>query len=686
MNRKARRAARGFVPTAQAGLDGLATTYFQEGNRLAQQGRLAEAVALYRRTIAARPDHAAALSNLGNALMMLGQSEEAIAAWRGAIAADPEYALPHANLGSALSQQGRLDEALEHLRRATALKPDFVDALDHLARTLLAAGQASQALHVTRRAIAIKPTSETKKIFVDCLRHVAFTSDEPQLRAILVEAVTEPWARPDRLIGPASTMARRNPVIAACVDPATRGWPARLDADALWPGGRRAAVCADPLLRLLLVTAPICNLDLERFLTNARAVLLSQAQTATGTADESTLAFWCALAQQCFINEYIFAFEDAERDAADHRRQALEAALAGGHDVPPDWLAAVGSYHPLHSLPRAASLLARSWPPAAQALLAQQVQEPLEEARDRAAIPALTAIDDTVSLSVRDQYMKNIPIRAGSRCRHRALLRPSTSTCAAYCPGGALRPTTAAAATSWSPAAAPVTIRSTWRSARGMRASLRSTSASQAWPMPDERRALGVTNIEYAQADILRAASIGRTFDVIESGGVLHHLDDPMAGWRALLTLLRPGGLMFLGLYSEQGRQGVVAGRDFITARGYRQTADDIRRFRQDVASAPDAPVGKLLRSPDFFSVSGCRDLFFHACEHRMSLPQIDSFLRENELTFLGFHLESQWLQKFRRRHPDEAALTDLALWHEFETEHPPAFGAMYHFWLQKAA
>ena len=55
-------------------------------------------------------------------------------------------------------------------------------------------------------------------------------------------------------------------------------------------------------------------------------------------------------------------------------------------------------------------------------------------------------------------------------------------------------------------------------------------------------RELGVTNIDYAQADILRLGGIARSFDVIESVGVLHHLDDPFAGWRILLSLLRPGG------------------------------------------------------------------------------------------------------------------------------------------------
>src|SRR5216684_4458265 len=50
--------------------------------------------------------------------------------------------------------------------------------------------------------------------------------------------------------------------------------------------------------------------------------------------------------------------------------------------------------------------------------------------------------------------------------------------------------------------------------------------------------------IAYAQADILKLGSIDRTFDLIEVSGVLHHLADPIAGWRVLLALLRSGGFM----------------------------------------------------------------------------------------------------------------------------------------------
>ncbi len=35
---------------------------------------------------------------------------------------------------------------------------------------------------------------------------------------------------------------------------------------------------------------------------------------------------------------------------------------------------------------------------------------------------------------------------------------------------------------------------------------------------------------------------LGRQFDLIECVGVLHHLGDPLAGWRVLVSLLKPGG------------------------------------------------------------------------------------------------------------------------------------------------
>jgi SAM-dependent methyltransferase len=187
--------------------------------------------------------------------------------------------------------------------------------------------------------------------------------------------------------------------------------------------------------------------------------------------------------------------------------------------------------------------------------------------------------------------------------------------------------------------------------------------------------------IEYAQADILKLGSIERTFDLIDASGVLHHLADPLAGWRALLPLLRPDGFMHVGLYSELARRGIVAARDFIAAQGYRPTAQDIRRSRQDLLNSP---LNGVAKASDFFSTSECRDLLFHIQERRLTIADIKSFIVENHLTFIGFEFAPAIMQHYRDIFGGDRFTRDLDRWHAFETERPDTFASMYQFWVQK--
>ena len=68
---------------------------------------------------------------------------------------------------------------------------------------------------------------------------------------------------------------------------------------------------------------------------------------------------------------------------------------------------------------------------------------------------------------------------------------------------------------------------------------------------------LGIKNIEYYQADILDLKNTFSDFDIIESAGVLHHLEDPISGWNSLNSLLKPGGIMKIGLYSKLAREHI---------------------------------------------------------------------------------------------------------------------------------
>ena len=74
-----------------------------------------------------------------------------------------------------------------------------------------------------------------------------------------------------------------------------------------WP-----AVANERLLRWLLESVVICDVSLERFLTASRAALLDLVETAPGSIDGSQLGFVCALARQCFNNEYVYATTERE--------------------------------------------------------------------------------------------------------------------------------------------------------------------------------------------------------------------------------------------------------------------------------------------------------------------------------------------------------------------------------------
>jgi len=195
---------------------------------------------------------------------------------------------------------------------------------------------------------------------------------------------------------------------------------------------------------------------------------------------------------------------------------------------------------------------------------------------------------------------------------------------------------------------------------------------------------LGLGNIRFAQADILGLDAVDQQFALIECGGVLHHLDDPMAGWAVLRRLLRPDGLMLIALYSELGRQDIVAARQLIASEEILSTSDGIRAARRRILDLPpDHLAASVGRFRDFFSQSGFRDLAMHVQEHRFTIPRLAASLAALDLRFLGFQLPSAVLGRFRARFSQPGAELDLRCWDRFEHDFPGTFAAMYQFWCR---
>jgi len=566
----------------------------------------------------------------------LGEFESAETLCRALLQRNPRHVPSLVLLGDMVQQDGRNKSALKLLGQALALDPGNAAAHDNI-------GMAYQALG--RRD--------------DAVRHFS-------------QAVASGLRDPEMLV-------KRSAVIAAPLRRLDAAWPRQLHlAELLGPQGA-GPLASEALLVALLQSKVVCDFDLERLLTAIRRGLLQHAiDGGPDIIDAGSLEFFCALAQQCFINEYVFALGNAERSQVATISDRIVGALKVTADIAPLDLIAVASYLPLHTLPMVASLLNRPWPDVIVRLMTQQTREPLEEALDH--VPRLTCIADATSLQVQSQYEQN----PYPRWNTLAPIKPTII-------GEFLWERLRTPVVSWPRTAQGVdfliagcgtgqhSIDTALRFPKSRILAIDVSRASLAYARRKTREA-GVTNVEYGQADILELAALDRQFDVIEAVGVLHHLSDPGAGWRLLLSLLRPDGLMLVGLYSAAARRSLTAARELIAQRGYRPTPDDIRACRQDLLLRGNPPP-----FTDFSSTSGCRDLLFNVMEHQFTLPQIDAFLEVNNLNFLGFEqCPAGAYQQFQQQFAQTDAVRDLKTWDHFEQMHPMTFANMYVFWVQK--
>jgi serine/threonine-protein kinase len=127
------------------------------GLALMDQGRLQDAVAVYRGALRLNPGAAEVHDNLGLALQNLGKPEEAIAEHRIAIRLKPDHATFYSNLSIALIGRGRYDEAIVEVRDAIRLQPDFAQAHVILGNALRQRKQIKEAIAEFLAAIRLKP-------------------------------------------------------------------------------------------------------------------------------------------------------------------------------------------------------------------------------------------------------------------------------------------------------------------------------------------------------------------------------------------------------------------------------------------------------------------------------------------------------------------------------------------------
>jgi len=127
------------------------------GNLLSRQTRREEALALYDRALAARPDFLEGLFNRAGLLLELKRPEEALENYDRVVALRPELFVAWNNRGSALRALQRHEAALASFERAAALNPSHVNALTNRAMALWDLRRLPEALAAADRALTVPP-------------------------------------------------------------------------------------------------------------------------------------------------------------------------------------------------------------------------------------------------------------------------------------------------------------------------------------------------------------------------------------------------------------------------------------------------------------------------------------------------------------------------------------------------
>jgi len=65
----------------------------------------------------------------------------------------------------------------------------------------------------------------------------------------------------------------------------------------------------------------------------------------------------------------------------------------------------------------------------------------------------------------------------------------------------------------------------------------------------------GLTGVDFREGDLLHHATGAQPYGMVDAYGVLHHLDDPLAGLQALERVLVPGGILRIMVYSRYARR-----------------------------------------------------------------------------------------------------------------------------------
>ena len=569
------------------------------------------------------------MSNLGNL-------KEAEVSTRKAIAINPNFAKAHSNLGSILNDLGKSQDAFDSYLKAIAINPEIPNIYPLITRFLMDSN------------LSQLNKSKLKKIL-----NILLERDDV----------------PHKELSNTFQSLYKNEII--------RGLE-KFDSDF----SKVEILFNDQVIINALKKIIFCDPKLELILSKVRSKICHRIARNTAKINFSELEFIIALGEQCFLNEYVYSSTEEENISTNIIINKCRNGETNETNI-----AILSCYFPLNKLldqiPHLSSF--NSFNQSFKELIELQIIEPLKELELSQNIKTIGSINDDISQKIKSQYEEN-PYprwRNGNPFNKQKFstlqsinyeIRPNSIS--TDLGDRQLKVLVAGCGTGQQ-----ILHSQIYKNAQVTGIDISLSSLAYAQRKIDE---LEINNVELIQMDILEVHLLEEHFDIILCSGVLHHMDDPLKGLNALLGILKKNGFLKLGLYSEAARQHIVEAKNYIASKKLQPNEDNIRNFRETVFSGKVTGLNSLIKSHDFYTISSCRDLCFHAKEHRFTISQLEETLKSNELKFLGFLHKKGVKSLYKKYFPEDKTQTTLKNWEKFEEKHPNTFACMYQFWVSK--
>ncbi|HEY9462214.1 MAG TPA: class I SAM-dependent methyltransferase [Vicinamibacterales bacterium] len=160
------------------------------------------------------------------------------------------------------------------------------------------------------------------------------------------------------------------------------------------------------------------------------------------------------------------------------------------------------------------------------------------------------------------------------------------------------------------------------------------------------KRKYALTNLQTRHVSIESVEALGQQFDLIVCTGVLHHLVDPVVGLRALRSVLKPDGRLYLMVYAPYGRTGIAMLQEYCRTLGVGRSDGEIADLRAAVAALPPQhPLHtELATSRDAQNVDALADALLNPRDQSYSVPELFDFIARGGVRFTRWYFQAQYL------------------------------------------